>query len=1259
MVVGYDYPQLQWQTEEEPDPKTFNYTVSIAAGIDKNLFDDPLPANILQGDAWLSTNEGIVIVFEGIITGIAEGVATVIYTEPETGNMHVFAVTITPAVIGPIPITEEPIMLKLRESKDMDEFGKAGSNPDNWSVVDENIVAIKDGRITGKAVGETFVYFTEADGTRHEFKVTVIYAPLEKSGWFYHTSADGKDATNQFEFKTPYFDQYNYSDKFFFAPATQYQQDLATMSMDLAFAAFGTSKTSNNNAALSKFLDAYAALAKWGQKLDVSEPPWYMYQSDHAWTLLNELEFTDIEPNADFMSKPGSNSIGVIIGNKQLILEDNSSCTLLAVAIRGGGYEDEWVGNFTVGNADFHQGFLTARDKTLAYLNEYLSRHQDAIGGRIKIWITGYSRAAATANLVAGKLDDGQAVTAPGVTLSNDDVYAYGFETPAGAPIGVCSTDEGYSGRYDNIFSLVNPNDAVPKVAPAGWGYRRYGITKYLPTKETSYGYNAYQSQMLNQYGQINRFYWNEYKIESEIKSGIERDKYVIDNFQTYVDKLSAEDLFDAINPMDDLFSASSMISSLRGFVLDALPAVWDHTGQTAYLDELMEVISGEVLISPYYYSVNYQETFQDIGRIIGGFEWDALAAVLAQDQYEYLFSGNSLSRILKDIAVLHPHIATTLFHNISSIGQAHYPEISLAWMNMLSSRSDGAGAILTDGKYRILTVNCPVDISVYDSSDKLVAQIADETIKDIENSSIIGTIDADAQKVLYLPADEEFTVKITATDQGHMTYSVDEFDLNRGQVARLVNYYGIPISTGDKFTGIVENLTSVEMAAYPLAGDAGQVVPDPDILEGNDIVKYAVNTSVEGQGKILGGGKFYKGEFALLMALPDDNNHFVGWYIDGLLVSSDDEYRMMITDEVAVAAKFAANTPGVSPTPTAAPSTSPTPTGSPSMPLPSYPIGGGSSSSPAPQTIVTQDISAAIINEALTAGSTPLINLSGSLNEVYFSGKELNASQAANKAVDVKKNRFTLSLLPPLINEWQLKDNSGVSVVLKPNAMAIDPTLQTKLKNIDAFNEQLLKEIYFTKIRFNSTDVTATISPIKVAVNLADWTNLTAEQKSMLTGVRYENELRAYKQLGGELSTDGQTFVFYTNQTGNLGLIITDNLIKLSFSIDSLNYRKSGIEYTNDAAPYLSGENRAMLPLRAIAEGLGAQVAWDEASRTVAITKAAQTIALIVDQPLPDGLGTPVILNSRTMVPIRYIAETLGANVIWDQASKTVNIYQ
>jgi hypothetical protein len=329
-----------------------------------------------------------------------------------------------------------------------------------------------------------------------------------------------------------------------------------------------------------------------------------------------------------------------------------------------------------------------------------------------------------------------------------------------------------------------------------------------------------------------------------------------------------------------------------------------------------------------------------------------------------------------------------------------------------------------------------------------------------------------------------------------------------------------------------------------------------------------------------------------------------------------------------------------------------------PFAPTPGNPIGGGSGN-PAVQTVLTQDKSSAIINDALDEDRTPVVSLSGKLNEVYFRGKDLNASQAANKSVEIKKGGFALSLSPQLIREWQLEDEASASMALKPNAMAVAPDLRAKLVSIDAFNNQLLNGIYMASIRFNSADAATTASPIKASVDLSVWPGMTAVQKSMLSGVRYDSALKEYIQLGGELSSDGMTFVFHTCQTGSLGLIITDSLQRLAFAVGSPKYHKNGVEYDNDAAPYLSGENRAMLPLRAIAEGLGAQVAWDEASRTVAITKAAQTITLIVNQPLPNGLGTPVILNSRTMVPIRYIAETLGANVVWDEASKTVNIYQ
>ena len=100
------------------------------------------------------------------------------------------------------------------------------------------------------------------------------------------------------------------------------------------------------------------------------------------------------------------------------------------------------------------------------------------------------------------------------------------------------------------------------------------------------------------------------------------------------------------------------------------------------------------------------------------------------------------------------------------------------------------------------------------------------------------------------------------------------------------------------------------------------------------------------------------------------------------------------------------------------------------------------------------------------------------------------------------------------------------------------------------------------------------------------------------------------------------------------------------------------------DSAPYINGNNRVMVPLRAIAEALGAEVAWSSSAREVTITREGQTVLLKIGSPVVVANGkrqevdtTPVIKNSRTMVPVRFVAQFLGADVHWNNHLKTVTI--
>lgn len=91
---------------------------------------------------------------------------------------------------------------------------------------------------------------------------------------------------------------------------------------------------------------------------------------------------------------------------------------------------------------------------------------------------------------------------------------------------------------------------------------------------------------------------------------------------------------------------------------------------------------------------------------------------------------------------------------------------------------------------------------------------------------------------------------------------------------------------------------------------------------------------------------------------------------------------------------------------------------------------------------------------------------------------------------------------------------------------------------------------------------------------------------------------------------------------------------------------------------------SRTMVPLRSIFEAMGAEIAWDAATQTVTATRGSDKIVMTVGQLdyTVNGVAKtmdigPSILNSRTMVPVRVVAESFGADVTWHAPSATVII--
>lgn len=110
------------------------------------------------------------------------------------------------------------------------------------------------------------------------------------------------------------------------------------------------------------------------------------------------------------------------------------------------------------------------------------------------------------------------------------------------------------------------------------------------------------------------------------------------------------------------------------------------------------------------------------------------------------------------------------------------------------------------------------------------------------------------------------------------------------------------------------------------------------------------------------------------------------------------------------------------------------------------------------------------------------------------------------------------------------------------------------------------------------------------------------------------------------------------------------------------------GAQKTLDSKPLLYSYNKnsyTMVPVRFVSEQLGAKVDWSDATKTVTITMGNKVLTLKINEVKPAiGLDAPAILYTdpvlkapRTMVPLRYVSEQLGAKVDWDNNAKTVTI--
>lgn len=115
--------------------------------------------------------------------------------------------------------------------------------------------------------------------------------------------------------------------------------------------------------------------------------------------------------------------------------------------------------------------------------------------------------------------------------------------------------------------------------------------------------------------------------------------------------------------------------------------------------------------------------------------------------------------------------------------------------------------------------------------------------------------------------------------------------------------------------------------------------------------------------------------------------------------------------------------------------------------------------------------------------------------------------------------------------------------------------------------------------------------------------------------------------------------------------------------ALDEIKVVLNGQTLRFDVPPEIRND-RTLVPLRAIFEGIGASMTWDDATQSITAIRGSTSVQLQVGDAvaLVDGAPVtldqaPVISDGRTLVPLRFVGEALGAEVAWDPVTQTITI--
>ena len=771
---------------------------------------------------WSSSNSNIATVSSsGKVSAKAAGTATITVTTKDGSKTAKCTVTVKnePIKVTGVSLNRSQITLFVGKSENLTAAVKpsnAANKGITWQSSNTNVATVdSSGRITARAEGTaTITVKTNDNGKTAKCTVTVkpYNSNIKSTGQLVLGDANRK---MNVLFDANWLNTDSYS----------YNHNLAKFCSQISLLTYSSVKNLRNG------------LNNLGFKTFDNNPSAAQLKNGYS------------NGNAAIYWPSKSNSVyaknSFIITRKEYV-RNGEKHTVVLVALRGT-TGNEWYSNFDPrGKLDKknytgsgHYYFEQAAQFVKNNLDSYLRRSNLTGGKNIEFIITGHSRGAAVANVLAAKLID-SSKSGSSIYPAKSKIFTYTFASP-----NTTKSITRVNTIYKNIFNFVNPEDFVTKVLPGAWGYGRYGVTLTLPSKtnESGYSYNIYKNKMSSEF---RKYYGSNYV------------PYGTGEFEVF----------------SVIFAMTSRFGGLNSF----------------YIGGFLRSTS------PIWYSLYryFQNTIcHFVSETASMFDMATAISQLA------LTSGDKL------------YMALTAFfiHEGKLARRFEYAHTAETYASYVTTMSYDQAYTYAKGRYRkgfLGTVNCPIDIEIYDNDlNEIVGRIVNNTIDEsiaAGENSVALSVNGDS-KSFWLPSNGNYEVRLIGNDDGEMNYTVSEIS-NEGVELKRINYANVTVEKGFEMCCEYSG-EDFEINDLALVTELGETIEKTEILEEDLLHDIKVNVTIEGVGYATGYEAVSKGDYITLNASTDSNNSFLGWFASGELVSADANYGFVVTENTDLVAKF------------------------------------------------------------------------------------------------------------------------------------------------------------------------------------------------------------------------------------------------------------------------------------------------------------------------------------------------------------------